>query len=301
MLVFLMVLVLTLMIGITGCGTDTATEPETPEETEVVQETEETTFERVQREGYVTVGFANEAPFAYATPAGQLTGQNVEIARAVLKRLGIDEMDGVLTEFGSLIPGLKANRFDMITAGMYITPDRAKEVAFADPEYTIGGALAVKAGNPYGLSSYEDIAANPEVKVAVMAGGQEYEYMIAAGVSADQLLTVSDQPSCLAALQAERVDAITMTGPALQSMLDTVNDPKVERVEDFVVSVIDGVRQQGFGSTAFRMEDQDFLAAYNRELQNIKDSGELLEIQKSFGFTESEFVDGLTAEDVIAN
>ena len=53
---------------------------------------------------------------------------------------------------------------------MYITPERAEEVDFTDPEYQIGGALAVKAGNPLDLHSYEDIAANPDVKVATMAG-----------------------------------------------------------------------------------------------------------------------------------
>lgn len=103
-----------------------------------------TTLEKAREQGYVTVGFANEKPYAYATPDGKLTGEAVEVARAVLKNLGIHEMKGVLTEFGSLIPGLQAKQFDIITAGMYITPERAKEVVFADPEYSIGEALAVK-------------------------------------------------------------------------------------------------------------------------------------------------------------
>lgn len=126
------ILSLLLILGTTlilsGCGTQPATNIGS-------------TLEKIREQGYVTVGFANEKPYAYATETGQLTGLNVEIAREVLKALGIEEMQGVLTEFGSLIPGLKAKRFDMITAGMYLTPDRAKEVAFANPEYTIGGGL----------------------------------------------------------------------------------------------------------------------------------------------------------------
>ena len=35
-------------------------------------------------------------------------------------RIGVKEFDGVLTPFGSLIPGLKAERFDIIAAGLYI-------------------------------------------------------------------------------------------------------------------------------------------------------------------------------------
>lgn len=53
-------------------------------------------------------------------------------------------MKGELTEFGSLIGGLQAKRFDLITAGMFVNPKRCEAVLFADPEYSIGEAIAVK-------------------------------------------------------------------------------------------------------------------------------------------------------------
>lgn len=270
---------------LSGCGTEAANTG--------------STIEKIQEQGYVTVGFANEKPFAYATEAGQLTGLNVEIAREVLKGMGIEETQGVLTEFGSLIPGLKAKRFDMITAGMYLTPDRAKEAAFANPEYTIGGGLAVKSGNPHNLKSYFDIAKNPEVKIAVMAGAAEYDHLLQVGASEDQIVSVPDQPSALAALQADRVDAITMTSAALQSLLTTKQDPNIERVEDFTIAEVDGKRQQAFGSAAFRHEDNDFREAYNQELENLKESGRLLEIFEQFGFTKHELPGNVTAEEAI--
>src|SRR4051794_35676063 len=71
----------------------------------------ETTLERAKKDGFVRIGFANEAPFGYATPDGKLTGEAPEVAKAVLAKMGIPQVDGVLTEFGSLIPGLKARRF----------------------------------------------------------------------------------------------------------------------------------------------------------------------------------------------
>jgi len=49
----------------------------------------ETTLEKVRQQGYIRVGFANEAPFGYATPAGKLTGEAPEVAKAVLTRMGI--------------------------------------------------------------------------------------------------------------------------------------------------------------------------------------------------------------------
>ena len=81
----------------------------------------QTTLERAKADGYIRVGFANEAPYGYATPDGKLTGESPEVVKAVLAKMGIAQVDGVLTEFGSLIPGLQAGRFDIIAAGMFIT------------------------------------------------------------------------------------------------------------------------------------------------------------------------------------
>ncbi len=289
--ILVLLVLVSLVFTLAGCSSGQGDVDAIPEE--------ETTLERVQREGYIEVGFANEAPFAYATPEGKLTGLNVEIAREILHNLGVTEINGVLTEFGSLIPGLKAKRFDIITAGMYLTPDRAKEVTFANPEYTIGGGLAVQAGNPYNLHSYYDIAENPEVKVAVMAGAAEYDHLLAVGVSEAQIITVPDQPAALAELQAGRADAITMTSAALNSLLATIADPDIERVEDFEIAVVDGKSQQAFGSAAFRHEDTDFVEAYNRELEKLKESGRLLEIFQEFGFTEHELPGDVTAAEAL--
>lgn len=262
---------------------------------------EETTLERVQREGEVTVGFANEQPYAYQTAEGELTGSSVEIARRIMENLGVTEMNGVLTEFASLIPGLQAERFDMVTAGMFITPERAAadHIQFANPEYTIGQAIAVEAGNPLELHSYEDIADNDEAIVAVPSGTVEYDFLLDVGVPEGRIITVPDMPSALAALQAGRADAITATGPSLQSILDTAADESVERVEDFTQPVIDGEEVINYGATVFRETDEDFIEAFNEELEKLKESGELLEIIEEFGFTEEDLPGDATVDDAI--
>src|SRR5690606_32327848 len=97
------------------------------------------TYERVRDTGVLRIGYANEAPFAYQdSTTGELTGEAPAIVRLVADDLGIAEVEGVLTEFGSLIPGLLAGRFDMIAAGMYVTPARCAQVAFSEPTYSIG-------------------------------------------------------------------------------------------------------------------------------------------------------------------
>ncbi|WP_442952967.1 ectoine/hydroxyectoine ABC transporter substrate-binding protein EhuB [Paenibacillus sp. Soil522] len=256
------------------------------------------TLSQAKEQGYITVGFANENPYAYKNESGELTGEAVEIARVILNRLGIKELKGELTEFTSLIAGLQAERFDLITAGMFINENRCKAVLFADPEYSIGEALAVKAGNPQGLTSYQTIAEQPDLKVAVMAGAIEVEYLKAAGVSDEQMLQVPDQDAAISALQSGRADAMTMTGPALQSRLEAANDSGLERVMNFEQPMMNGDSVRGYGATAFRFGDEAFQEAYNAELNKMKESGELLEILKKFGFTEQELPQDATAEQL---
>lgn len=155
----------------------------------------------------------------------------------------------------------------MITAGMFINPERCSAVLFADPEYSIGEALAVKKGNPLGLGSYADVAKDDDAKVAVMTGAVEIGYMEKSGIPSERIVQVPDQASAISALQADRVQAITMTGPSLQAMLDSASDESIERVTDFEQPVIDGESVRGYGATAFRKADTEFQEAYNAELQ----------------------------------
>lgn len=260
---------------------------------------DETTLEKAQRLGFVTVGFAQEKPYAYQTEEGELTGEAVEVARAILTELGIEEMNGELTEFGSLIPGLNAERYDMVTAGMFITVDRAKEVSFANPEYSIGEAIGVKAGNPLDLHSYDDIANHETATIAVPGGAIEYDYLLQSGVPEDRIVVVPDIAAALQAVKAGRADAFTATGPALQATIETAGDTDIERVMDFEQPVIDGESVRGYGATAFRKADQDFVDAFNVELVKLQETGKLLEILEDFGFTENELPGDVTIKDII--
>ena len=214
--------------------------------------------------------------------------------------MGIDEIRGELTEFSSLIAGLQANRFDLITAGMFINPERCQAVSFANPEYSIGEGLAVPAGNPLKLTSYQSIADHGKAKVAVMAGAIEIGYLKASGVTDKQMVIVPDQDAALSALQSGRADAITMTGPALQSRIQAAGDGKLERVMDFEQPLVDGKSVRGYGASAFRTEDTSFRDAYNGELDKMKSSGELLTILQKFGFTDQELPGEAKAAELCA-
>ena len=199
----------------------------------------QTTLEKAKADGYIRVGFANEAPYGFATPDGKLTGESPEVVKAVLAKMGISQVDGVLTEFGSLIPGLQAGRFDIIAAGMFVNPKRCEQVQFSEPTYGIGQAFLVAAGNPKGIADYGSIAADPDLKLAVMSGAVEAGYARDSGVKEEQIVQLPDQSSLVDAVKAGRADAAALTALSIADMASKNEGVEVDQ------AVRRGCRQVG--------------------------------------------------------
>ena len=253
------------------------------------------TLEEARENGYIRVGFANEAPYGYATPSGELTGEAPEVAKAVLAKMGINEVDGVLTEFGSLIPGLMAGRFDIIAAGMFITPQRCEQVQFSEPSYGIGQAFLVAEGNPKNIADYSTIADNGDLKLAVMAGAVESGYATDAGVAQDQILTLPDQASLVSAVKAGRADAAALTALSIAGMAEA--NEGVESTKPF--GEVAGQSVKGHGGFAFRKEDTALYEEFNATLKDFIGTEEHIALVTPFGFGE-DYLPNKTTEALCA-
>jgi len=261
------------------------------------------TYQKILTQQKIRVGFANEAPYAYQDPATQrLTGEAPEVARAILKewREGKGEIavEGVLTEFSSLIPGLKAGRFDMIAAGMYIQPNRCREIAFSNPTYSVGEAFAVKKGNAKNLHSYTDVADHENATLGVVAGAVERQYARESHIPEGRVVVFPDAPSALAGVRADRVDAYAATSLTIQDLLAKDESGELERASPFQDPVIDGVSIKGYGAFGFRQEDTALVGAFNRGLSRFIGSPGHLEVIQPFGFTEQELPGDTKAADL---
>ncbi|MEZ5705891.1 MAG: ectoine/hydroxyectoine ABC transporter substrate-binding protein EhuB [Burkholderiaceae bacterium] len=252
----------------------------------------ETTLERIQKQGYIRVGFANEAPYAFATADGKLTGESPTVFRHVMGKLGVKEVDGVLTEWGALIPGLKAGRFDAIVASMYITPKRCKQIIFANPTYGIGEALIVKKGNPDGVQTYAD-AVKKSLKVAFVAGTAEIEHGRMAGLKRDQEVTVPNFAAAVATVKSGRAAAAAFTSLTAKDLAG--KDEAIERAEPFTFEH-NGKKYKGEGSFGFRMEDTSLRDAVNAELAKFLGTPEHLKMVGEFGFDASNMPEKTAAQ-----
>jgi polar amino acid transport system substrate-binding protein len=244
------------------------------------------TLAAARKAGTIRVGFANEAPYDFANSSGELTGEAPEVARAILKQLGIPKLEGVLTTFDALIPGLEARRFDIVAAGMFITPERCQQILFSNPDYAAPEAIAVHKGNPKGLNTYEDVA-KKGASLGVLSGAVEGGLAKAAGVKQSQLKTFSDQVSMIEGLKAGRVDSVTLTSISIRQALKTSGGGKVEMATPFFPTV-KGKKQIGAGGYGFRKGDVKFHDAFNAKLKALQDQDGVLPLVQKFGFGKAE-------------
>jgi polar amino acid transport system substrate-binding protein len=244
----------------------------------------ETTWQKILNTHIVRVGFTNEAPYSVASP-DKTTGIDPDIMTAFLKANGVTEVDGVLMEFGSLIPALQANRIDVITAGLWMNPDRCKQIAFSDPTTQVGQGFAVKKGNPFNVHSYKDVAAST-ARFGANTGGLEFTWADIAGIPKANQIQFPDLQTSIAALQAGRVDVISNNTFAIADYLSTLNDPSLEYVP-LTTQPVDqsGKSTLAYSSFGFRSGDADFVAAFNKWIATEKSSGDLLKIVSKYGIT----------------
>ncbi len=191
------------------------------------------------------------------------------VAMKVLERMGA-KVEPVVTEWGGLIPGLQASRFDIITVGMYITPKRCHSVLFSEPVGRFGDALLVMKGNPKGVSSLEQIKDATDLKLTTVSGYAFVGVAAKAGIPESDLLLVQDVPAMLQALRADRAQVGGLSMGAAKELLTKNGD--FEIVASYKQDP-DTFKYSGYG---FRTDDKPFVDAFNGELAKYLGTEEML-------------------------
>jgi polar amino acid transport system substrate-binding protein len=256
----------------------------------------ETTKERVLKDGRIVIGIHNRAPWGYKKDGtGELIGWHPDLLKAAFAGAGIKQVDFEVTEFGALIPGLMAGRFDAVASGLSITPQRCQQVAFGAPDLKTEDAAIVLSGNPKAIHSYADLAAKSD---AIMGGGRGsnvIENAIAEGVPDDRILKFPDIETNVAALRAGRIDAALFSSPTVIGLLAGNKNPDLERATPFTTQE----KSISYIAIAFRKDDTDLRDLYNQGLAKLISSGAIAAIMAKYGFGPTEGVPtGLTTSQL---
>jgi polar amino acid transport system substrate-binding protein len=251
---------------------------------------------RIKNEGVVRIGFANEAPWSFANADGTIAGADYEFASLIFSRIGVPTLEGVITKFGSLIPGLQADRFDVVVAGFYIRPARCEQVTFSEPTVAVGDSIIVRTGNPKKISSYKSVIDNQSIKLGGVVGAATARNAKDSGIPDSQLVMFPDFVSAISALKADRIDGALQT--AISAEATVKNDPSIERALPFEQAIINGKSTVNYAGYAFRPKDKELIAAVNAELAKILGGPEHLKILAKYSISSNEVPKGVTTKEL---
>lgn len=237
---------------------------------------------RLQRQGAVRIGYAVEPPYAFLTPDGEVTGEAPEIAARMAARLGIARVDWCGMEFGALIDELEAGRIDVIAAGLFRTPERARRVCFSLPTLQVCPGLLVAKGNPLKLHAERQLVTNGTLRVAVLSGSVEERRLLQAGVDAGRLVGVPDALTGKAAVVAGVADALALSLPSVKWMSKQDILTGLEGAQPFVPLA---AHEPGYAAFAFRKRDLRLRAAWDRALSDFLATPEHQALIARFGLT----------------
>ena len=111
---------------------------------------------KIQERGTIIVGLEGDwAPWSFVDENDELMGFDVEVARAIAEKLGV-EAEIVPGEWDGLFAGMDAGRYDIVVNGVEVTPERTEKYDFADPYAYIRTALIVRGDNE-DIKTLEDL------------------------------------------------------------------------------------------------------------------------------------------------
>ncbi|WP_245322538.1 ectoine/hydroxyectoine ABC transporter substrate-binding protein EhuB [Mesorhizobium sp. WSM3882] len=241
-------------------------------------------LDKIRNGDTIRIGYSNDAPWAFPGENKEPLGLQNVIALEVLKKLGVSKVESVVTEWGSLVPGLQAGRFDIITDGMYILPERCRNVLFTEPVASIPAGMAVTKGNPKGLHSYQDVR-DKGMTFVTGVGYRAVKNAQEVGIPDEKIMQVAGNVEIVQAIKAGRADA--GVGDYLGIKQAISNEDGLEMADPFAQ-----YEKPGYPAFAFRLDESMAVEAINAQLKDYLGSEEMMKSVSKYGYNKSTLPDG---------
>jgi len=235
------------------------------------------------------IAYIEEPPFYWTDENHLAKGADIELAEVVLRAIGVTSIEYQPTTFEELLPGVQAGHWDM-NVPIFVTPERARNVAFSVPVWSLGDGFIVRHGNPKALTSYESVVMRADAILGLIPGQVQFDAAKSAGVSDCQIVLFNNQPEATAALLAGKIDAFAAT--AVGNHVTANTNPKLEAIP-FKVSK-DG--KTPVGAFSFSKSNHGLLQAVNAQLREYLGSTDHLTRMAKYGITQTEIDSVLTGK-----
>ncbi|MEU7852448.1 glutamate ABC transporter substrate-binding protein [Nonomuraea sp. NPDC049141] len=227
------------------------------------------TMEKIKQRGELIVGGSLDAPLlSQQNPAtGEIEGFDADLGKALAKYIIGQPKVKIVNSASETREALLANgTVDVVFQTYTITPERAKQVAFAGPYYTSGLTIAVKKGAT-GIAKPEDLNGKK-----VLAGANTPAIpAIKKFAPQAEIITFGSDPECLQALKQDRGVAYVQDETLL--IADAKKDPSIQ-----IVTKPFTVDPYGIG---LKHGDEQFKTFTNAWLKKMQDAGAWQKIWKN--------------------
>lgn len=140
-------------------------------------------------------------PYEYKE-GDEVIGIDAEVAKAIADKLGM-KLEIVDTKFDSIIPGVQSGKYDMGMAGMTVTPEREKNVAFSDSYATGIQSIIVKEDSD--IKSVDDLSSSTKIGVQLGTTG---DIKAKDDFGADAVAEMDKGADAVQALLAGKIDCV---------------------------------------------------------------------------------------------
>jgi polar amino acid transport system substrate-binding protein len=240
-------------------------------------------FADIKDRGYLLYGFNGERPYNYTDADGTLVGSEIDLARAIAKNIGIEEVQGVAMNFDSFIPAILAGRIDTCLP-IFVKPPRCEKIQYVRPHLIEGQSAVVAKGNPKGITGWDDLV-NKDVTVGLIAGTTPNEIAQSAGVPEDRITRFPDTTTMTAGMRSGRVDAIVEATSTIRLIFEELDAATFERVAGWSKPSNYSGSIEFFAAYPFSQQANDLRNAFDEELGKMLADGRVDEITGPYGFS----------------
>jgi polar amino acid transport system substrate-binding protein len=227
------------------------------------------------------IAYVEEPPFYWKDGDHSVKGADIELAEVVLRAMGESSIEYQLTTFEELLPGVQAGKWDM-NVPIFVTPERARNVAFSVPVWSLGDGFILQRGNPKKLTSYEDVAMRSDARLGIIPGQVQFDAAKLAGVGDSQMVMFNHQPEAVAALLAGKIDAFAAT--AVGNRVIANANQKLEAVPHKTGKT----GKASLGAFSFSKNNHSLLQAVNAQLREYLGSDDHRARMAKYGITQAE-------------
>jgi len=236
------------------------------------------------------VGLMGTKPIVWKNEAtGKYEGFEAELLNEVSKRIGVRKWDYVVTEWTTMIPGLKAERWDIIFSAMSVTQERIQGagIDYSNPYYILYDQIIVRGDSP--IKTMDDLKGKTLAAPLGTLDAQNGQMLVDAG-KAGKLMTFNTFNEPFLALANKQVDAVVVDQATYLGTKDdmkdlrTVGEPIPYQPKPDWVEAEKGAAYV-FGGTAvgLRKECTDLKLAINKALADMDADGTRKTIIEKYG------------------